>query len=159
MCALICVRSLARKVPTNYILLTIFTVAESILVAYACASVQDRLIVLQAAVMTAGITVALTIYAMTTKTDFTMCWGFAWVLGFSLFFFGIFAFISGSEFMYKFYCLLGVLAGGLYILIDTQLIMGGKSWQLSEDEYIVGAMILYIDIIYLFLKLLALLRR
>lgn len=44
-----------------------------------------------------------------------------------------------------------------YILIDTQLVMGGKNKELSLDNYVMGAMILYVDIIGLFLKLLQLL--
>lgn len=45
----------------------------------------------------------------------------------------------------------------VYILIDTQLIMGGKNRELTLDNYVMGAMILYVDIIGLFLKILQLL--
>lgn len=45
----------------------------------------------------------------------------------------------------------------VYILIDTQLIMGGKKKELTLDNYVMGAMILYVDIIGLFLKILQLL--
>jgi len=37
--------------------------------------------------------------------------------------------------------------------------MGGKSWELSIDDYVLGALILYIDVIWLFLKLLEVLNR
>ena len=70
--ALFCVPKLARKVPTNYILLFAFVFFESILVAYSCASVGDPKIVLMAAFMTMGLTVILTIFACTTKIDFTV---------------------------------------------------------------------------------------
>ena len=45
----------------------------------------------------------------------------------------------------------------VYILIDTQLILGGKNKELTLDNYVMGAMILYVDIIGLFLKILQLL--
>ena len=45
----------------------------------------------------------------------------------------------------------------IYLLVDTQLILGGKKHQLSLDNYVMGAMILYVDIIGLFLKILQLL--
>lgn len=45
----------------------------------------------------------------------------------------------------------------LYILIDTQLILGGKNKELTYDNYILGSVILYADIISLFLKLLQIL--
>lgn len=44
-----------------------------------------------------------------------------------------------------------------YILIDTQLILGGKNKELTLDNHILGSVILYVDIIGLFLKLLQLL--
>jgi FtsH-binding integral membrane protein len=37
-CALICIRSLSRTVPVNYIALFIFTVAEAYMMAFICAS-------------------------------------------------------------------------------------------------------------------------
>jgi len=42
-------------------------------------------------------------------------------------------------------------------VIDTQLIIGGKRLQLSMDEYVVGALLLYIDIIQIFLYILMIL--
>ncbi len=45
----------------------------------------------------------------------------------------------------------------VYILIDTQLIIGkSNTRKLSLDDYIMGTMMLYVDIIGLFLKLLEL---
>jgi len=45
----------------------------------------------------------------------------------------------------------------IYIVIDTQLILGGKDKELQLDDYVMGATILYVDIIALFLKILRLL--
>jgi len=43
------------------------------------------------------------------------------------------------------------------LIYDTQRVVGGKNrrFQLSPEEYIAGALELYIDIIYLFLILLS----
>jgi len=42
------------------------------------------------------------------------------------------------------------------LVIDTQLIVGGRSSiQLSPEEYIAGALQLYIDIVYIFLIILS----
>lgn len=65
--------------------------------------------------------------------------------------------ILRSDILYLFYCTLGIFVYGVYLLIDTQLICGGHTWQLSEEDYILGALILYMDIIILFLKILSLL--
>ena len=48
---------------------------------------------------------------------------------------------------------------GFYIIYDTQLIVGGRKHELSYDDYIIGALMLYVDIIGLFLELLELLNR
>lgn len=45
----------------------------------------------------------------------------------------------------------------IYILVDTHLILGGKNKQLSLDDYVRGSVILYVDIVNLFLKLLQIL--
>jgi FtsH-binding integral membrane protein len=49
------------------------------------------------------------------------------------------------------------LVYSLYIIVDTQLILGGKNKELSLDDYVLGSVILYTDIISLFLKLLQIL--
>lgn len=45
----------------------------------------------------------------------------------------------------------------VYILVDTHLILGGKNKELSLDDYVLGSVILYVDIISLFLKFLQIL--
>jgi FtsH-binding integral membrane protein len=42
----------------------------------------------------------------------------------------------------------------LYLIIDTQLILGGRKAELTLDNYVLGAAMLYIDIIQLFLQIL-----
>ena len=49
-----------------------------------------------------------------------------------------------------------VVVYGLYLVYDTQMIAGGKSHSLGYDDYIVGALLLYVDIMMLFLELLRL---
>ena len=51
---------------------------------------------------------------------------------------------------------LGALVFSLYIVYDTQLMMGGKhKYALSPEEYIFAALNLYLDIVNLFIYLLA----
>ena len=46
---------------------------------------------------------------------------------------------------------------GFYLIYDTQLIVGDKDRGLSVDDYIIGALSLYIDIIRIFLEILKIL--
>jgi FtsH-binding integral membrane protein len=72
--ALVCYPPLATRVPTNFILLTIFTLAESYLVSTLTAAYSSE-DVLIATTLTATVVVALSLYACYTKTDFTMIGG------------------------------------------------------------------------------------
>ena len=91
-CTLICVRSISRKVPVNYILLGFFTLCVSYIVA-SCVGFTDPNIVIAAAATTAVVVCTLTAYAYYTKTDFTLCAPFMLVLGVGLIFCSLFALI------------------------------------------------------------------
>ena len=69
--------------------------------------------------MTLGITVSLTIYACTTKKDFTMMGGSLFILSVALLMFGIFAALYGGVFLHKVYCLFGVILYGFFLIYDT----------------------------------------
>jgi len=61
-----------------------------------------------------------------------------------------------SYILYDLLIALMVFLLGMFLIHDTQLIVGKGKWRLSMDDYIIGALILYIDIITIFLYLLAL---
>jgi len=153
--AVFCYKKVAKKHPTNLILLASFTVFESYIVAFICAF-YEPLIVLAAAIMTLGITAALTVYAWKTKKDFTTMGGIIVVLACSILLFGFFAIFTYNQILYTVYCLFAVIMYGIFIVYDTQLIAGGRYQELSYDDYILGALLLYIDIIGLFIYILSL---
>ena len=153
---------MARKVPINYLMLLVFTVCETYSVAatsiyYAATSPGTTL---QAFAGTALITLACTLYAFTTRKDFTMKGGLMFILAFSLLFLVLIMLpifrIEGNNFGYDAIITIIVMILGIYIIIDTQMIVGKGRWSLSMDDYIIGAMLLYVDIITVFLYLLAL---
>jgi FtsH-binding integral membrane protein len=154
---LICCKNIARKVPTNYILLSLWTLCEGYMLA-TCASYYDPKVVITAGGLTALVTIALTVYACTTKTDFTFCGGILFVLGALMLGYCIFAFAFGI-YLNAFFCVLGVFLYSIYLIYDTQLIMGSFGNAYSIDDYIVAAMMIYIDIIQIFLYLLRLFGR
>ena len=54
------------------------------------------------------------------------------------------------------YASLGAVLFGLYLVFDTQMMLGGKhKYSLSPEEYIYAALNLYIDIINIFLFILS----
>jgi len=54
------------------------------------------------------------------------------------------------------YASLGVILFSFYLLFDIQMMMGGKNkrFQFEEDQYILAAVVIYLDIINIFLYIL-----
>lgn len=88
--AIICNKDLARRVPTNYICMGVFTFCEAYLVSFT-ASVYDPSVVLTAAFMTAAIVTGLSVYAWNTKTDFSVLGGAFYMISCGLLMFCLFA--------------------------------------------------------------------
>jgi FtsH-binding integral membrane protein len=144
---------LGRVTPINYVLTTIFTLCLSTMVGFIAAQYEPQ-VVTAAAVCTAGMVIGFTTYAYTTKSDFTVFGPALFVIGFAFVFILPFFFIFAGRTMHLIYALLGVILFSFYLLFDTQLILGGKRYEISIDDYIMAAMILYLDIINIFLQLL-----
>jgi len=111
----------------------------------------DRVVVLQALIVTFGLFVGLTLFAVQSKYDFSS-WG-PFLVSMLLLFVG-FTFIQiflpfGSDMDLAFAIIGTVLFSG-FILMDTHLLFN----RLSPDEYITASVALYLDIINLFLQLL-----
>jgi len=155
MLALVCVPTLGRQVPTNYVLLGLFTVAEAYSVSFFTIFFSGN-VVLIATIMTAAVVVALTLYAMTTKTDFTVAGGTLFVIGAVLSILVLVNFFIQSSIMQLLLAGAFSILFGVYLVYDTQLIVGGKYAELEYDDYIWGALMLYTDIIGLFINILQL---
>lgn len=79
------------------------------------------------------------------------------ILSVILFILFIVTMFTDSPLIRNIYCGVGVLLFSIYLIIDTQMIMGGKTVELRVDEYALAALLLYIDIIQIFLYILQLL--
>ena len=101
----------------------VFTGCVSYIVSLATIK-YDPIIVFEAAFLTAAMTIGITVYAMTTKTDYTMCGPFLFIIGFVFAAFSLLAFMFGPE-MRLIYAVIGVILFSFYLLVDTQMIIGG----------------------------------
>jgi FtsH-binding integral membrane protein len=156
-CMIIC--CFGRSVPMNYILLFLFTLCESYAVA-GITSYYETKVVCMAGAATALTTIALTIYAMKTTTKIEVFAGMAFVVYLAMLPLIIISFIIGLGALNTLYCALGIVLYGLFLIIDTIMITGGKTMSdaaCSMDDYVIGAMMLYLDIIMLFIYLLRIL--
>jgi len=136
--------------PVNLALLTTFTVLEASTIGVVVAFFENR-IVLQALIITLGVFLGLTLFTLQSKWDFS---------GMAPFLFGgliallmtgfvqmIFPFSKTFDLIYA---VGGTLLFSGYIVFDTFMIFN----HLSPDEYIMGAISLYLDFINLFLMIL-----
>ncbi|CAL1277193.1 unnamed protein product [Larinioides sclopetarius] len=104
----------------------------------------------------AAVCFAVTLFSFHTKFDFTTCGGILCVLLLILVLFGIIAIFVQEKVMTMIYAGLGAVVFMLYLAYDTQMLMGGKNVEISPEEYILAAIQLYIDVIYIFMFLLML---
>lgn len=156
MIALACFRENARRVPLNYTLLGAFTLTMSIMVGVISAQYTTSSVLIALGI-TVGMTLVLSAVACQSKYDFTVWLGAAVVALWSVIIFGLLMIWFRSQVLTVVYASVGALVFGLFIVIDTQMIVGGKhALQFSTDEYIFAALNLYLDIINLFLMLLRL---
>jgi FtsH-binding integral membrane protein len=144
-----------RKVPINYILIFTFAFLESYVVAFIAARYEPSTVAL-AAGLTTVMVISLSIYAACTKTDFTKCGGFLLICLVVLISGGIVAFFFRNKILNLILSVLGVIVFGIYLIFDIQLLLGNKKNKFSKDDYVLAAMMLYIDIIQIFLYLLQL---
>jgi protein lifeguard len=158
---LICCDKVRRKYPNNFIALAIFTLAFSYMTA-AITSFHNTFSVLYALVITVVLCGGLTIFAMQTKIDFTMCSGILFVFslvfllfGFSVAIMYFFVDHNTARILHIVYGALGALLFSLFLVFDTQMIMGGRKHDLNPEEYIVAALQLYLDVVMIFLFILS----
>mmetsp|Transcript_35066 Transcript_35066/g.34096 ORF Transcript_35066/g.34096 Transcript_35066/m.34096 type:complete len:111 (+) Transcript_35066:865-1197(+) len=99
----------------------------------------------------------LTILAFFLKTDITYCTGMIAVVTWALIFMTILLFMFPGRGVMIGACTGCIVIIGIFIIYDTQAIASRSKYGLDYDDYIIGAILLYTDIITLFLFLLTLL--
>ncbi len=129
---------LCQSYPSNIVLLGTFTIAQSYLVSSIC-GIYEPATVLLSAVATAAVLFGITFYAITTKSDFTKWLNTFYgnknlILAFTSGLFWMFLFLSlFNIFVFRSTFLNNLIAFVIaaiycgYILVDTQLILGGKN--------------------------------
>lgn len=104
------------------------------------------------------VVVALTIFAFQTAIDFTGLCGVLFVALVILMVLGILTMFFPSRTLKFVYAGFGALLFTVYIIYDTQMMMGGShKHSISPEEYVFAALNLYLDIVNLFMYILMLL--
>ncbi|KAL4636253.1 protein lifeguard 3-like [Arapaima gigas] len=155
---LVCCTGPRRKFPWNIILLALFFLLLNSHAYLIYFSYYETKAVFLALGITMIVCVCVTVFCFQTKVDFTSCGGFFCVLGIVVMVTGIITAIVLS-FKYIFwlhmlYAAIGAIAFTLFLAYHTQLLIGNRKHSISPEEYVFGALSLYVDIVQIFIFLL-----
>ncbi|CAF1013052.1 unnamed protein product [Adineta steineri] len=152
MVSLLAVYAKRLEHPTNLYLLALFTLFESFTIG-TIVSFFDKILVIQAVILTAVIVVGLTVYTFQTKRDFSAMGAGLYACLLVLIAGGFLRIFIGGPIMELGLALGGALLFSLYLVYDTQQIMR----KTSPEEYIDAAIQIYLDITRLFIEILRIL--
>ncbi|XP_074823123.1 protein lifeguard 3 isoform X2 [Natator depressus] len=151
-----------RRFPCNLILLAIFTLAMAFMTG-TIASVYSTRAVLIAMVITAIVAIIVTVFCFQTKVDFTSCTGLFCVLGIVVMVTGIITAIVLSfkyvAWLHMLYAAIGAIVFTLFLAYNTQLVLGNRKNSISPEEYVYGALEIYMNIVQIFIFLLQIVGR
>jgi FtsH-binding integral membrane protein len=151
-------RSSFRKRPVDVLTYLLFTQAVGHVLAYLAASTGNQILIMVVS-LAVLLTFSLLIYALTTKFDLTYLGGTIYVIGSALFGFEIFLIASDLAFSQMIYVALAVIIFGFYLIYDTQFIIVGQSLNAEMENAFVGSIVVYMDVILIFFRLIQLLGR
>ena len=150
---LVCIPNLFRIVPINYIILSIFVFSYSYELSFFIVRLPPSL-VLTTFVLTIALVLILMIYAYRSKNDFTVLGGFLFcALGLMIICLILYFFVK-IRFLYMVYIYGGLILYCIFLLYDLQLILGRGERKYRDDDYILAALNIFIDIINLFVRIL-----
>jgi FtsH-binding integral membrane protein len=160
---LVCVESARRSTPCNMILLSILTFGYALEAAIISCR-YDTKVVMFAFVATGASCFLIALFAKTTSFDMTNCGTTLCLLALAHMVVGMIIFTvlvatGHPNIASLVLSISGAFLASLYLIFDLQLIMGGRKCELSPEEYILAAVLLYVDIIQIFLYLLEIISR
>ena len=143
-----------KEHPINLILLAAFTVIMAYTVGV-MVTFFDKFVVLQAFILTSAVVAGLTAFTFQTKRDFSS-FGAALYSGLMILIGASFIHLFvGGEIAQTGMAVFGAILFCFFIVYDTQMIMS----RVSEEEYILATIQLYLDIINLFMEILKILNK
>jgi len=149
--ALACFRKIFRKVPWNYLLLTLYTLSTAYFLA-SIAAVSESTSVLFAGGFTLFAVFTISCYAWKTKKDLTKKMSGLISVTSILFMILIFGLIFRSRIINV---IIGAAFGVVFsflFAVNVQRLSGRYESKFSLDDYVIAALDLYIDIVQIFLS-------
>ena len=151
--SLICFRNSCKKVPHNYILLFLFTFSMSYILCFMCVIIS-KVAVLIASISTASLVGGLAIFSACTNRDLTTKIALIVYVPIAGLLIIIFASAFPVYITQLFVSLIIVMIFGIYLMYDIQKLIGRFEDAYTVDDYIIAALEIYVDVVFIFKELL-----
>jgi FtsH-binding integral membrane protein len=155
LCAFLCCTDTLKQHPNDKIFLCVFTGSITYTLCFVSVFYKTQ-VVLLGGLSTLGMFSGLSLYAIQTKVDYTDCGNTLCILLFALILLGFMVPFVHAPIAHICYSVGGATLFSFYIVYDTQLIMGdpNRKIKFKEDDYVLAAVSLYLDLVNLFLYML-----
>jgi len=158
-CSSICCAPIFRKTPYNFIFLTVWTLMMAHMISFIGLG-YDRTALVLAMGTTAFVVMTVSGLMWLTPFDFSKVLMVMIIVALGWIFIVMVTLIVRAEWSDALYASIGVTIYTIYLAVDLQIITGGlgrrdhryfrRYLQLGEDDYILGAILIYLDIINIF---------
>lgn len=155
MLVLTCSPTLRLRSPHDVVLLAAFTVFVAFFVGVVSSFYSARAVALAVGIVSV-LVFALALFAAQTRVDFTTMRAMLVALLLGLILMGVLSIWFYSEFLMVVYATLGAVLFSAYLVMDPQSIMGGKTYALGPEEHVLAAVVVFLDVVNLFLFILRL---
>ncbi|KAK9840630.1 hypothetical protein WJX81_005654 [Elliptochloris bilobata] len=152
-----CSERARRTYPWNYLSFAVFTLTFAFLVG-TVTSFYDVSVLALALAITAGVVGFVWILATTAGFDFTRTGGFLYIASSAFLLALVVGIFWPNNIYYLIISVVGAVLFSAYLLYDIQLLMGGRSLEISPDDYIFAATQIYLDIVNIFINILQILQ-
>lgn len=156
---MLCRRRLSRQVPINFIILLIATLCQGYMLSLTCATYTPECVFMVFVVATSTF-VGMTLYSLCARRDVgvrgsilsgAVAGGVA--LGVVLTQF------SESDIIYLAVCCLFVFIALTFVAVDTQMMLKERRYGISHEDYVVAALMLFVDFVNIFTHICSVVRR
>jgi len=151
--ALICFRPCCKRVPHNYIILFLFTFSMSYILCFLCVIIS-KVAVLIASISTGALVLGLALFSACSNKDLTTKVALIIYVPIAGFLIIVFASAFPLYITQLFVSLVIVMIFGIYLMYDIQKLIGRFEEAYTIDDYIIAALEIYVDVIFIFKELL-----
>uniref|UniRef100_A0A914WYK3 Uncharacterized protein n=1 Tax=Plectus sambesii TaxID=2011161 RepID=A0A914WYK3_9BILA len=134
---LLCCEGPRRQFPLNMILLVVLTLAIGYMTAMISAMYSTNIVLWAIGICTLCC-FSIIVFSCQTKYDFTGCMGVMYVIGMCVLMFGLLTIfvtlIAGETILNLIYAVVMAIVFMVYIAIDIQMIVGGRTYELHPEE-------------------------